>query len=276
MPTRSQRSSMEGLPEVPVMNPDDPYCFLITPFDEDKDLVDARRNGIEPATRRFGFPCFRIDQIPSTQSIIDATRQAVADADFVVAELTGGRPNCYYEVGYAHALKRPVIHIIREGKRPHFDLAGERFLIYRDSAHLNTLLQEHILRQYLTSEGPADPQDSNRGRFGRRAFVDPFIATGRVRQNPDERAAELSFFVDVRVRSAGPKRPLRGAVTFFYHESFPGSKRERVLVRNGEAVLRAIETYGTFTLGIKLHQPKVALELDLSKLPGAGAEFRSR
>lgn len=257
------------------MNPDDPYCFLITPFDLSPALVDARRNGIEPATRAFGFPCYRIDEIPSSRPIIEATRQAVADADFVIAELSGHRPNCYYEVGYAHALGRPVIHVIRHGSRPHFDVAGERFLIYRDGTNLRSLLEEHILRQYLTTEGPHDPSDLNRGRFGRRAFVDPYIVTGRVRHDPKAAVDELKFLVDVRVRSLDPRRPVRGHVSFTFHESFsPRTRRVRAV--GGEVVERDISTYGTFTLGVTVHEAHVMLELDLSKLPGAGAEFRLR
>ena len=73
------------------MNPDDPYCFLICSFDDDPELLAARADGINPATQRFGFPAYRIDEIPAPDNVIEATRRHIADADFVIADLTDAK-----------------------------------------------------------------------------------------------------------------------------------------------------------------------------------------
>jgi hypothetical protein len=261
------------------MNPDDPYCFLITSFSNESELLVARAEGINPATERFGFPTYRIDEIPSQESVIEATRHHIAAADFVIADLTGSRPNCYYEVGYAHALGRPVIQIIREGENAHFNLAGHQLLRYRSPEDLQSELKRHILTHILSTRGESDDDEDNKGKFGRRSFVDPYIVTGRVRVNTRDAIGKLTFVVDLRVRSVDPRRPLKGRVVFQLHRSFAQSRYTfNIDEKDGEAWLTDILSFGTFTVGVTIEQnPKdVQLEIDLSSLPGAGNEFRSR
>lgn len=80
--------------EVPSMNPDDPYCFLITPFDNDPERAKVRREGIDPATRRFGFPTYRVDEIPSTDDrsaltcLVDARVRSVDPSRPVEGKVT--------------------------------------------------------------------------------------------------------------------------------------------------------------------------------------------
>jgi hypothetical protein len=264
---------------IDVMNPDDPYCFLICSFAEDRELLAAREYGINPATRRFGFPAYRIDEIAAPDNVIEATRRYIADSDFVIADLSGQKPNCYYEVGYAHALGRPVLHIMRATEEPQFNVSGLQFIKYRDPDHLRDQLERYILTHVLTTHGPGTDPEDNKGRFGRRAFRDPFVVTGRVREDPDSSNGNLTFLIDLRVRSVDPvKRPVMGRVTFRLHETFQ-TRDHTVHVtnrRDGEAILTDIQSLGTFTVGVTLHKHKVQLEIDLSKLPGAGSEFRKR
>jgi hypothetical protein len=270
---RVTSGSSAGLAEP--MNPDDPYCFLICSFADDPDLVAARTHGIDPATRCFGFPAYRVDEIPAPDHVIEATRRHIADADFVIADLTGQKPNCYYEVGYAHALGRPVIHVMRATEEPQFNVAGLQFVKYRDPEQLRERLTRQILTHVLTTHGPSiDPED-NKGHFGRRAFRDPYVVTGRVREDPESTEGTLSFLIDLRVRSVDAKRPVTGPVTFCLHDSFR-QRRHTINVNDGEAILTDIPSLGSFTVGVTLHTPGVQLEIDLSRLPGAGAEFRKR
>ena len=53
-------------------------------------------------------------------------------------------------------------------------------------------------------------------------------------------------------------------------------RRHTINVNDGEAILTDIEALGTFTVGVTLESPGVQLEIDLSKLPGTGTEFRGR
>jgi hypothetical protein len=266
------------VPDVPPMNPDLPYCFLVTSFAEEDRIVEAREVGIKPATATFGFPTYRIDEIPKNDFVVAATREHIANAYFVVADLTGQRPNCYYEVGYAHALDRPVVHIIHESEQPQFNVAGLHFVRYRNGEDLRAKLERHILTNLLTTHGLADPEDKNKGAYGRRAFVDPYIVTARVELDSDELDPNegLTFGVDALVRSVVPDRPLDGKVTFHLDETFD----ERDLTVDAEGGVARLSkagpvwSIGTFTLGVTIHQARITLEVDLSHVPGAGPDFR--
>jgi hypothetical protein len=71
------------------MDPDMPYAFLVCSFSEEKKLLAARHEGIDPALDKFGLPVYRIDEIPSSSPVIDASRSAFEGADVVIADLSG-------------------------------------------------------------------------------------------------------------------------------------------------------------------------------------------
>jgi len=113
-----------------------------------------------------------------------------------------------------------VLHVMRANEEPQFNVAGLQFVKYQNPQHLRKQLQEQILTHVLTTHGSSTDPEDNKGKFGRRAFRDPFIVTGRVREDPSSRSGTLRFLVDLRVRSVNPKRPVTGPVTFRLHESF--------------------------------------------------------
>ena len=59
-------------------------------------------------------------------------------------DLTGERPNCYYEAGYARGLDKRIVLSVRKDSRIHFDLAGFRFIIWADGAELAKQLRERF------------------------------------------------------------------------------------------------------------------------------------
>lgn len=57
--------------------------------------------------------------------------RSIAEAPVVVADLTGANANVYYEIGLAHAFRRPVLAFIIEEQRPQFDLGQQRAIPVR-------------------------------------------------------------------------------------------------------------------------------------------------
>jgi hypothetical protein len=64
-----------------------------------------------PAADRAAASCTRADEPLFHQHILDIIHREIELADLVVADLTGANANVTYEMGYAHGLKKPMIHI---------------------------------------------------------------------------------------------------------------------------------------------------------------------
>ncbi len=107
--------------------------FVIAPFDAEGQRVgDAvrhtlERNGID--VRELGHTEFGV------LSFADAIYQAVVAADFIVADVTRANPNVFYQIGMAHALRKPVILIMSKDARGPVpsSVAGAVFLAYDPS-----------------------------------------------------------------------------------------------------------------------------------------------
>ncbi len=90
---------------------------------------------IEPLTAEFGLRPYRADQVYGPGSIIEDIIRGIETAQIVIAEITPVNENVFYEVGYAHALKKPTILLVDRDKKKElpFDLKGYRCLFYENS-----------------------------------------------------------------------------------------------------------------------------------------------
>lgn len=91
---------------------------------------------IKRAVETCGFSALRIDEVQSSGSITEQTLQQIDRSAVVLADLTGERPNCYFEVGYAHALGKELVLTIRKGEAKHFNLADRRFIEWETDREL--------------------------------------------------------------------------------------------------------------------------------------------
>ena len=83
-------------------------CFVIQPFDRGR--FDKRYRDIyEPALRDAGFDAYRVDEDPAVEVVITAIEEGISGADICLADVTTDNPNVWYELGYAFALKQPVV-----------------------------------------------------------------------------------------------------------------------------------------------------------------------
>jgi len=62
----------------------------------------------------------------------DIVRQII-ESKAVIAEITPANPNVYYEVGYAHAIKKPTILIAEKSTKLPFDVSPFRVLLYENT-----------------------------------------------------------------------------------------------------------------------------------------------
>ncbi|MCB1915978.1 MAG: hypothetical protein KDG52_09705 [Rhodocyclaceae bacterium] len=66
--------------------------------------------------------------------ITDQIWQGIRRADVVIADITGGNPNVFYELGLAHALGKEVVLLAQGAEAPPFDISTARLLRYRADA----------------------------------------------------------------------------------------------------------------------------------------------
>ncbi|NRT90897.1 hypothetical protein [Clostridium beijerinckii] len=124
---------------------EDNFAFVVMSFSENKVLKDAYELGIKATIKKCGYNCIRVDEIEHNRRITDKVIECIKSAKFIIADLTEQRPNCYYELGFAHALEKEVIHLVKEGEVIHFDIKDYNFIVYSSITELAERLEERII-----------------------------------------------------------------------------------------------------------------------------------
>lgn len=129
-------------------------CFVIMPFTPQEVFDKVYFQGIFPASKIGALPVLmeRLDTTPGVPSpmLRPNLRALLRGADFFVADLTSLKPNVLYEIGYAEALAKPVVYIIKKEELPMLftlasDLCGIQPITY-EMGSLNVLAQELAFR----------------------------------------------------------------------------------------------------------------------------------
>lgn len=104
-------------------------CFVMMPFASP--LGEYFSKIYEPAIEKAGLKAVRADDdIFGTGKIIDQIWNGINSAKVLIAELTSRNPNVYYELGLAHALKKPVVLVCSNEQDVPFDLKHIRVIYY--------------------------------------------------------------------------------------------------------------------------------------------------
>lgn len=119
-------------------------AFVIMAMDPRKPELDDVYSAIRSVCADFGVDARRADKFEHDELITDLILREIRTSEFLIADLTYERPNVYYEVGYAHALKKRPILFRREGTPLHFDLAVHNAREYRNLEHLKDQLQRRL------------------------------------------------------------------------------------------------------------------------------------
>ena len=115
-----------------------------SPFNELYDDV------IRPVCADLGIEAFRASDIYRPGVILQDITQGLAGSNVIVAEITPANPNVFYELGYSHALSKPVILLAERDTELPFDIGGYRVIFYEDAIRGKNNL-ETDLRQHLTN-----------------------------------------------------------------------------------------------------------------------------
>ena len=104
-------------------------CFVMQPFASPHG--DYYASIYEPAIVKAGLKSVRADaEIFGTGKIIDQIWDGINAARVLVAELTTRNANVFYELGLAHALRKPVVLVSSNKLDVPFDLGHVRVIYY--------------------------------------------------------------------------------------------------------------------------------------------------
>lgn len=249
--------------------PDVPHAFLVVPFHDSHAEAQA---AMREAAQAIGLAAWRADDIKQSTAIIDRILRAVASADVVVADLTEHRANCFYELGYADAIRRPVVLVQKLGDETPFDVDGRSILHYRDPEQLRDELPKWLIEAAFVNRAEACDDDQNAGEFGRHALVDGYLLSARLTVEPPDENNQVWGWVQASIRRIDGTSIPAGTPAFLYMDppTFP-TLELRMTILNGVARAK-FKCYGAFSLGAKIGD--TALELDLRHVPGATDLFR--
>jgi hypothetical protein len=104
-------------------------CFVMMPFGGP--LGGYYEKIYKPAIEKTGLKPVRADsEIFGAGKIMDQIWGGINTAKVLVAELTTRNPNVFYELGLAHALKKPVVLVSSNEADVPFDLKHIRVIVY--------------------------------------------------------------------------------------------------------------------------------------------------
>jgi TIR domain len=100
---------------------------------------------IQPAITESGFIPLRIDEVQKSDPITPQILAEIRKSPVIFVDLTGHSPNCYYEVGYAHALDKTIILSIKDSKKPiPFDLSVHNFIKWKSGDDLKSAIKTRL------------------------------------------------------------------------------------------------------------------------------------
>lgn len=125
-----------------------PKVFAVMKFQ--KDFDDLYKEVIVPQFNKYGYDVIRADECYTATSILQDIIQEISAASIIIADITMDNPNVFYEVGYAHALKKTTILLADKDKRDKlpFDISGFRTIFYSNSIGGKSEI-ENTLTKYI-------------------------------------------------------------------------------------------------------------------------------
>lgn len=141
-------------------------CFVIMPFGgsslELKRKFDGVYKGIiVPAIQDAGYEAIREDISATPGSIPKSIVKKLAEADMVIADLTGMNPNVFYELGIRHVLSKcGTVLIINKGETIPFDNASHRVIQYTNELADLDDIHKQIVSAIVNRESNIENSDN--------------------------------------------------------------------------------------------------------------------
>ena len=135
-------------------------CFISQKFGEagspDRQRADDVRGEIRAVLTALGYDNERANEIADAGNILEQVMQRLYDADLVIADLTLGSPNVYYELGVRHAFMKPAICVIDAKETKPFNLGNTRCIEMGAGLSAGTKFRQK-LKEFIEAEENQKP-----------------------------------------------------------------------------------------------------------------------
>lgn len=118
--------------------------LVLMSFATDPRLEDAYES-YKSVCSEFDYECIRIDDSSAMERIVPEIFTSIKKAAFIIADLTDQKPNVYYELGYAHGIRKPVVVTAFKGTELPFDIKDIPTIFWESQKQLKEKLKERII-----------------------------------------------------------------------------------------------------------------------------------
>ena len=141
-------------------------CFVVSPIggsgseirQKADDFLEYIISKCKPLASQYKI--VRGDQITEPGRITTQVIRLIESAELVIADVTGGNPNVYYELALRHAPGKPIITCAEKGTALPFDTRDHRTIFYtmhsRDAEQARKELSDQIL---VVTSGTFSPEN---------------------------------------------------------------------------------------------------------------------
>jgi hypothetical protein len=124
------------------------------------------------ALEQAGYDVIRYEELPPGALLTNAILDAIRGSELILADISEPNPNVYYELGYAHALGKQTVLLIRSDAQQSipFDVAGLRIFVYEQDSprsikrlvnYLATLRERQSERRIIRLDSPSQTVTSD-------------------------------------------------------------------------------------------------------------------
>lgn len=178
--------------------------FVFQPFSPQ---FDAAFQLIQAAAQSAGVETWRLDQVAVAGSITEQLYEAIEKSDLIICDITHSNPHVMYELGYAHALRKPVILISQRSEHMPFDVRSVRMLYYDAELgrqtefvrNLEATIQEALQHPDQFSARPKTETAVNTVFVSYSHKDNAFLGRLRVHLKPLERQGLMDMWDDSRI-----------------------------------------------------------------------------
>lgn len=145
-------------------------CFFVTPIGSEdspeRKISDKVYKNLLLPSLSADFDIIRVDHLNIPDNINNTIIEYLNDAELVIVDMTNHNPNVFYEFGYRHATKKPVVPIImKDTTQIPFDVSSLRTIFYsfdvEDINSAKTRLSETVDAFDFSVDSQNSPQHTN-------------------------------------------------------------------------------------------------------------------